>query len=408
MIINNLNDIFINSKKEFGMKEYTRSRIIRNYKKNIAIVIITVLSFGFLSYVSNIYNLFEKEDYSWYHYYIPKDILIETQDLNEVNYGDEDKEVQFFTKDIADQIKSLGNITNIENHLIVEDNMFLQMNDIMKDFIEKNNDEIYTTNIVEKNKTKYLRLSTIIFGYDSYFKESNIDNPIILTSDIRDKFKLKKGESILILDNNNRNISFTIVDFIDKVPTHLSYETTTSAIVKNEDLMKITGIDGYNRFDITMDDKNDFMIEQELSKIGNISKIGEIRVFDKEIEGLKEESHRELQSQLVAVFALLLITVLTVGNIINENIIKRKYEIELLQTLGITKKEINRSLVEENMFVGIISFIFVLVLQIIFFITSMKVGSFKIKILRGLPILAIEISLFYIFTKYGIKKIIKD
>lgn len=408
VIINKLNDIFINSKKEFGMKEYTRSRIIRNYKKNIAIVIITVLSFGFLSYVSNIYNLFEKEDYSWYHYYIPKDILIETQDLNEVNYGDEDKEVQFFTKDIADQIKSLGNITNIENHLIVEDNMFLQMNDIMKDFIEKNNDEIYTTNIVEKNKTKYLRLSTIIFGYDSYFKESNIDNPIILTSDIRDKFKLKKGESILILDNNNRNISFTIVDFIDKVPTHLSYETTTSAIVKNEDLMKITGIDGYNRFDIAMDDKNDFMIEQELSKIGNISKIGEIRVFDKEIEGLKEESHRELQSQLVAVFALLLITVLTVGNIINENIIKRKYEIELLQTLGITKKEINRSLVEENMFVGIISFIFVLVLQIIFFITSMKVGSFKIKILRGLPILAIEISLFYIFTKYGIKKIIKD
>lgn len=407
VVVNRLNNIFISSKKEFGMKEYTRSKIIRNYKKNIVVVIITVLSFGFLSYVANMYNLFEKEDYSWYHYYIPKDIIVETQNLNEVNYGDEDKKVQFFTKDTAEQIKLLENIKDIENYLVVEDTIFLQMNNSIKDFVEKNNDEIYTTNIVEKNKKEYLGLSTIMFGYDSYFKDSNIDNPIILTVDIRDKFKLKKGDTILISDTNSRDISFTIIDFIENIPIHLSYETTTSGIVKNEDLMNVTGIDGYNRFDITMGNKNDFMIEQELNKIGDISKIGKIRVFNKEIEGLKEESHRELRAQLVVVFAMLLITILTIGNIINENIVKRKEEIELLHILGITKKEINKSILKENMYVGIISCIFVLVLQIILLFNSTEVNNEIIKIVRGLLIIIIEISMFYIFTKYGIKKLLR-
>lgn len=408
MIVNKLNKIFINRIRGFGIKEYTRSNLIRNYKKNVAIVIITVLSFGFLSYVANIYNLFVKEDYSWYHYYIPNDIVLETQNLNIVNYDDENKNIQYFTKDVAGKIRSLKSVKNIQEHLIIEDTILLHMDNGVQEFIEKNNDEIYTTNIIKINKSKYLGLSAIMFGYDFYFKNNNVDNPIILTTYIKDKFGLKKGDSILISDNKNKNISFTIVDFLDKIPIHLSYETTTSCIVRNEDLAKITGIDGYNRFDITMSNKNDFMIEQELNKIGNISKIGNIRVFNKEIEGLKEESNKELKAQLIVIFAMILITILTVGNIINENITERKKEIELLYSLGITKKEINNSIIKENMYVGIFSSVFVFVIQIILFMISINMKGINMKILCGIVIIIMELSIFYIFTKYTIKRITKD
>ncbi|MEX1376249.1 MAG: FtsX-like permease family protein [Eubacteriales bacterium] len=369
-------------KNKFSL--YALKNLARNRKRTFVTVASIVFTVIMASSVI-ILNVGSEISTDWIkEFYIPGDIKIEIRNMkvsSKSNGMDED---------IVESLLAIDNISTVNPYKMKDVLVCVRTDTANKqsDFYEKSiGKEIIETNTKSFEGNEYLVLNLLAIGTDireyldkDYIKDKN-DFTIIINSEFADFLNLSIGDTIPI-GFLNINESFeignllhnkaTIGAILDNVPIFNESGTGMSTIMADyEGLTKLTKSQGYDRFDIWLNDANDANI---LTQLNNIDYGYEVSIasFDMRAQQFIQNEKNKLKTQLYFIFILGLITLITCFNTIMNNVINRKDEILALNAIGITKREITKSIIIEGIWYAVFSILIIVLVQLILCIILMN------------------------------------
>ncbi|WP_131043271.1 ABC transporter permease [Clostridioides difficile] len=286
-----------------------------------------------------------------------------------------------YDNSLLNEIKAIDDVTDIEPNIYLKG--YLRNADLEKDYL----DELKRT---ERNNTN--ESTVLIRGYNKELL-NNIDKYIDKGENV---YSYTKGDykNILLVNNfysrielsNNTQIikSPKVGDLIDiKTPVYkdgeykyINIKVRIAGIMKNsyiseqdgesqsggiqvifneKDLKELTGINDYNKAFVKIKKGTDKKVIKEITNI--IEKSG----FS-DIEGRYVRNHfgdhynkSSYKLAMICVFGVLLISSINIIFIVRSNIIVRLSEICTFRAVGMSKKNVKRMLIKENIIYGVLS-----------------------------------------------------
>lgn len=286
-----------------------------------------------------------------------------------------------YDNSLLNEIKAIDDVTDIEPNIYLKG--YLRNADLEKDYL----DELKRT---ERNNTN--ESTVLIRGYNKELL-NNIDKYIDKGENV---YSYTKGDykNILLVNNfysrielsNNTQIikSPKVGDLIDiKTPVYkdgeykyINIKVRIAGIMKNsyiseqdgesqsggiqvifneKDLKELTGINDYNKAFVKIKKGTDKKVIKEINNI--IEKSG----FS-DIEGRYVRNHfgdhynkSSYKLAMICVFGVLLISSINIIFIVRSNIIVRLSEICTFRAVGMSKKNVKRMLIKENIIYGVLS-----------------------------------------------------
>ncbi|HBG4072748.1 TPA: ABC transporter permease [Clostridioides difficile] len=286
-----------------------------------------------------------------------------------------------YDNSLLNEIKAIDDVTDIEPNIYLKG--YLRNADLKKDYL----DELKRT---ERNNTN--ESTVLIRGYNKELL-NNIDKYIDKGENV---YSYTKGDykNILLVNNfysrielsNNTQIikSPKVGDLIDiKTPVYkdgeykyINIKVRIAGIMKNsyiseqdgesqsggiqvifneKDLKELTGINDYNKAFVKIKKGTDKKVIKEITNI--IEKSG----FS-DIEGRYVRNHfgdhynkSSYKLAMICVFGVLLISSINIIFIVRSNIIVRLSEICTFRAVGMSKKNVKRMLIKENIIYGVLS-----------------------------------------------------
>ncbi|HGM3509178.1 TPA: ABC transporter permease [Clostridioides difficile] len=288
-----------------------------------------------------------------------------------------------YNSSLLDEIKAINDVTDIEPNIYLSG--YLRNSNLEKSYL----DELNRTGINNKNE------STVLFrGYNKELL-NNVDKYIDKGENV---YSYTKGnyKNILLVNNfysriemsNNAQIikSPKVGDLLDiKIPVYkggeykyINTKVRVAGIMKNsyiseqdgesqsggiqvifneKDLKELTGINDYNKAFVKIKKGTDKKVIKEINNI--IEKSG----FS-DIEGRYVRNHfgdhynkSSYKLAMICVFGVLLISSINIIFIVRSNIIVRLSEICTFRAVGMSKKNVKRMLIKENIIYGVLSMI---------------------------------------------------
>lgn len=288
-----------------------------------------------------------------------------------------------YNNSLLDEIKAINDVTDIEPNIYLSG--YLRNSNLEKSYL----DELNRTGINNKNE------STVLFrGYNKELL-NNVDKYIDKGENV---YSYTKGnyKNILLVNNfysriemsNNAQIikSPKVGDLLDiKIPVYkggeykyINTKVRVAGIMKNsyiseqdgesqsggiqvifneKDLKELTGINDYNKAFVKIKKGTDKKVIKEINNI--IEKSG----FS-DIEGRYVRNHfgdhynkSSYKLAMICVFGVLLISSINIIFIVRSNIIVRLSEICTFRAVGMSKKNVKRMLIKENIIYGVLSMI---------------------------------------------------
>ncbi len=288
-----------------------------------------------------------------------------------------------YDNSLLNEIKAIDDVTDIKPNIYLKG--YLRNADLEKDYL----DELKRTEINNTNEP-----TVLIRGYNKELL-NNIDKYIDKGENI---YSYTKGDykNILLVNNfysrielsNNTQIikSPKVGDLIDiKTPVYkdgeykyINTKVRIAGIMKNsyiseqdgesqsggiqvifneKDLKELTGINDYNKVFVKIKKGTDKKVIKEINNI--IEKSG----FS-DIEGRYVRNHfgdhynkSSYKLAMICVFGVLLISSINIIFIVKSNIIVRLSEICTFRAVGMSKKNVKRMLIKENIIYGVLSMI---------------------------------------------------
>lgn len=301
----------------------------------------------------------------------------------------------------AYQIKSLYfnvNISDIdENSILYKEN---------KSTIDLNKDITNT----------YTMISTVSFGKKALKEEYNIEgdvNPIIISKEFADMIHAKEGSlikgKIFQKEKDEFTIpeSFYVVEIIDELPIATTFGSMTEVIVDYDILQKLYNTTGYDRIDVWLKDGTN------LTSINSIKNLGfnhdvSVKTYDETIKYYQEIHIKNLLLQAFITGIFLFIAIANSFTSIFNNIVNRREEFNLLNTIGINKKEIKKSVLLEGILYGASASIFVIIIQgVAMLALGMKDRSiYVVYLLLSVDVLIILLSI--IFSRMSMRYVFRS
>lgn len=288
-----------------------------------------------------------------------------------------------YDNSLLDEIKSIDDVTGIEPNIYLDG--WLRNADLEKSYL----DELNRTGINNKNES-----TVLIRGYNKELL-NNIDKYIDKGENVYSYTK-SGYKNVLLVNNfysrielsNNAQIikSPKVGDLIDiKIPVYkggeykyINTKVRIAGIMKNgyiseqdgesqsggiqvifneKDLKELTGINDYNKVFVKIKKGTDKKVIKEINNI--IEKSG----FS-DIEGRYVRNHfgdhynkSSYKLAMICVFGVLLISSINIIFIVKSNIIVRLSEICTFRAVGMSKKNVKRMLIKENIIYGVLSMI---------------------------------------------------
>ncbi|MCC0701303.1 ABC transporter permease [Clostridioides sp. ZZV15-6383] len=288
-----------------------------------------------------------------------------------------------YNSSLLDEIKAINDVTDIEPNIYLSG--YLRNSNLEKSYL----DELNRTGINNKNE------STVLFrGYNKELL-NNVDKYIDKGENV---YSYTKGnyKNILLVNNfysriemsNNAQIikSPKVGDLLDiKIPVYkggeykyINTKVRVAGIMKNsyiseqdgesqsggiqvifneKDLKELTEINDYNKAFVKIKKGTDKKVIKEINNI--IEKSG----FS-DIEGRYVRNHfgdhynkSSYKLAMICVFGVLLISSINIIFIVRSNIIVRLSEICTFRAVGMSKKNVKRMLIKENIIYGVLSMI---------------------------------------------------
>ncbi|MCC0663127.1 ABC transporter permease [Clostridioides sp. ZZV15-6597] len=286
-----------------------------------------------------------------------------------------------YDNSLLDEIKAIDDVTDIEPNIYLDG--YLKSADLEKSYL----DELKRTETNNKNES-----TALIRGYNKELL-NNIDKYIdkgenvysYTKSDYKNILLVNNFYSRIEMSNNAQIIkSPKVGDLIDiKIPVYkggeykyINTKVRIAGIMKNsyiseqdgesqsggiqvifneKDLKELTGINDYNKAFVKIKKGTDEKVIKEINNI--IEKNG----FS-DIEGRYVRNHfgdhyndSSYKLAMICVFGVLLISSINIIFIVRSNIIVRLSEICTFRAVGMSKKNVKRMLIKENIIYGILS-----------------------------------------------------
>lgn len=286
-----------------------------------------------------------------------------------------------YDNSLLNEIKAIDNVTDVEPNIYLKG--YLRNADLEEDYL----DELKRTEINNDNES-----TVLIRGYNKELL-NNIDKYIdkgeniysYTDSDYKNVLLVNNFYSRIELSNNTQIIkSPKVGDLIDiKIPvykngeyTYINTKVRIAGIMKNsyiseqdgesqsggiqlifneKDLKELTGMNYYNKAFVKIKKGTDKKVIKDINNM--IEKSG----FS-DIEGRYVRNHfgdhynkSSYKLAMICVFGVLLISSINIIFIVRSNIIVRLSEICTFRAVGMSKKNVKRMLIKENIIYGVLS-----------------------------------------------------
>lgn len=356
---------------------------MKNLERNKKRTRITVLSMLIVSILTSFLLVQSsiESDFTWVREFVPGDYKIEVKD-NSV-----EKLTTSFSIETYNKLKELDFVEKITAYKI---NSLFALHETQamnqKSQFYKVNQDIFETNIEMIKGTEYTTHNISAYGVENmeqYLSQEFIDNykkikkPIIvIDKEYQEFFNAKIGDEIALyfIENSQEREREELLEqkvviggFIDEFPLlNERGNDMTRLYIDLKGLYKITGCSGYDKFDLWVKNDNDMQIRMKLNEIGEISEHGEIVSHKERVETYAESERTNMILQLVFNIIMAAFTLVTLYNTIYTGIVHRKKEFVSLFAIGITKKELQKCIMNEGFFYGMTCIIMLVPFQIVF------------------------------------------
>ena len=398
---------FFNIGGEISYKNLKRSK--KKYRTTIISIVVSVSIFialySFIQYGFKLSGIYYKElDYNF--------VVYEQQ-----NDG----------KTTLKEFEKISKLDNVENYAIMKDaTVRVDQKYFNKKFLDRfvnGGDETETVFINAINVTSNV--------YNDYLKElgldnKNLDGKAILVDQTKiyedEKYKdlkttkLKTGDSLKVLTDNDKEYELEIVSIPDKGAMGTRNAGIPYLILSNETYEKIFGND-YFINDIVIESNDPYALASTIDELKKNDKLFENVSYINYKEDQKEQNAIVLVISIFLYGFILVITLIGITNIFNTittNMLLRSKEFAMLKSIGMTKKEFNSMIRLESILYGMKSLLIGIPIGLVLSYLIYKSFGYSMETAYAVPWQAIIISVLFVFViigitmKYSVSKISKQ
>lgn len=271
-----------------------------------------------------------------------------------------------------DAMAYINNLTEENLEKISQNSKITEIVEMQSISSKVNNIDVYMSIVNDNND-----ISKVINLIDSVTKEPLTleKGKVIITDKLADLTNLKVGDTIKVLDSNNKKYQYEISGITENHLEHFIYMDKETFTNQKEEY--ITNALYFNTIDLT-EEKSIELSKELLTNDGIINVSFTSSLVDNASNMLK--SLNKVVVILILLAASLSFVVLY--NLSNINIQERKREISTLKVLGFYDKEVDNYVIKENIILTIIGIIIGLFLG--FFLTKVVISTVEIEKARFL------------------------
>lgn len=383
-----------NSKK-IGTKKSTNgaklykmaiSNIFRNKKKAFVVIISLSISLILLNSVYTMVSGFDMDKYLSRK--VGTDFTI--GDASYYRWIFEESNPNAVTEELCNEIERLEGVEGV--YKLYNRQMKLSIDDkiemIVKARLEEDSDKYIYENILKDKK-----IMAGVYGIDNmlypilnqYLVEGEIDDELLQSGEYAilsripwnmDVYKL--GDKITLLSDKGERKEYTIIAIVEELPTYINsgriFGGAVNLYIPSEEYKKYTENPSIMTALFNVEDKYIPNVEEYIQ-----NKIKEIPSLDYRSKSTYEQEYKNLVNTYTTVgytlsFIIGLIGILNFANVIITSIISRRQEFAIIQSIGMTDKQLRKMLIFEGLYYALITLIVVLTIGLP--ITYLGVNSF--------------------------------
>jgi putative ABC transport system permease protein len=383
-----------NSKK-IGTKKSTNgaklykmaiSNIFRNKKKAFVVIISLSISLILLNSVYTMVSGFDMDKYLSRK--VGTDFTI--GDASYYRWIFEESNPNAVTEELCNEIERLEGVEGV--YKLYNRQMKLSIDDkiemIVKARLEEDSDKYIYENILKDKK-----IMAGVYGIDNmlypilnqYLVEGEIDDELLQSGEYAilsripwnmDVYKL--GDKITLLSDKGERKEYTIIAIVEELPTYINsgriFGGAVNLYIPSEEYKKYTENPSIMTALFNVEDEYIPSVEEYIQ-----NKIKEIPSLDYRSKSTYEQEYKNLVNTYTTVgytlsFIIGLIGILNFANVIITSIISRRQEFAIIQSIGMTNKQLRKMLIFEGLYYALITLIVVLTIGLP--ITYLGVNSF--------------------------------
>ncbi|MDB2754089.1 hypothetical protein C4005_11880 [Clostridioides difficile] len=288
-----------------------------------------------------------------------------------------------YDNSLLNEIKAIEDVTDVEPNIYLKG--YLRNADLEEDYLDElkrteiNNNNESTVLIRGYNKELLNNIDKYIDKGENVYSYTDRDyKNVLLVNNFYSRIKLSNNTQIIKSPKIGNLIDIKIPVYKDGEYKYINTKVRIAGIMKNsyiseqdgesqsggiqiifneKDLKELTGISDYNKVFVKIKKETDKKVIKEINNI--IEKSG----FS-DIEGRYVRNHfgdhynkSSYKLAMICVFGVLLISSINIIFIVRSNIIVRLSEICTFRAIGMSKKNVKRMLIKENMIYGVLSMI---------------------------------------------------
>lgn len=381
--------------KKIGTKKSTNgaklykmaiSNIFRNKKKAFVVIISLSISLILLNSVYTMVSGFDMDKYLSRK--VGTDFTI--GDASYYRWIFEESNPNAVTEELCNEIERLEGVEGV--YKLYNRQMKLSIDDkiemIVKARLEEDSDKYIYENILKDKK-----IMADVYGIDNmlypilnqYLVEGEIDDELLQSGEYAilsripwnmDVYKL--GDKITLLSDKGERKEYTIIAIVEELPTYINsgriFGGAVNLYIPSEEYKKYTENPSIMTALFNVEDEYIPSVEEYIQ-----NKIKEIPSLDYRSKSTYEQEYKNLVNTYTTVgytlsFIIGLIGILNFANVIITSIISRRQEFAIIQSIGMTNKQLRKMLIFEGLYYALITLIVVLTIGLP--ITYLGVNSF--------------------------------